>query len=116
MKPSVILLSIILFLFNQGDIASGQESKTRALTDAEKRMAQATNAFGFRLLHEVNRDEANRNVFVSPFSVATALGMALNGAEGMTEVEILATLGYAGTTTGEINVSNQDIISGQVQD
>jgi serpin B len=112
MKSSLtILLSTIVSLCSLGGIAAfAQKHETRRLTDAEKRMAEATNGFGFRLLHEVNRGEAGRNVFVSPLSVATALGMALNGADGSTEIAILATLGYAGTTRDEINVSNAGLM------
>ena len=112
MKSSLAILFLIIFFlpFGRDVVAHAQTEGVRPLTEAEKRQAQTTIGFGFRLLQEVNRTEEGRNVFVSPFSVATALGMALNGADGMTEVAILTTLGYAGIPTDEINATNAKLM------
>jgi serine protease inhibitor len=82
----------------------------RELTALEKRVAQASNTFGFDLFSEVCREEGAKNVFVSPFSVSMALGMTLNGAAGRTEADMRATLGFEGMSQDEINASYRGLL------
>jgi len=77
----------------------------------EKSLVQSDNAFGIGLFREIaGTEEKNRNVFVSPLSVAMALGMTLNGAAGQTEASIRNTLGLDGLTRQEINQSFQTLM------
>lgn len=59
-------------------------------------LARANNLFGFRLITELSSEDPRENVVVSPFSVATALQMTLNGAEGETRAEMEKTLQLTG--------------------
>ena len=112
MKSTIVMFLAmnICFLWCTNPCTSSVKQEPRTLTDQEKRLVQSCNQFGFRLLAKVNQTEVGRNVFVSPFSVSTALGMALNGADGMTESAMLVTLGYAGTTKDEINGANYGLM------
>jgi serine protease inhibitor len=57
----------------------------RELSVAERQLVDADNAFAFSLFREINAGEdSSGNVFVSPLSVAMALGMTYNGAGGAT--------------------------------
>ena len=57
----------------------------RDLSVVEEEVVARTNAFALDLLREVHAANPNRpNIFLSPFSASTALGMALNGAAGET--------------------------------
>lgn len=56
-------------------------------------LSEQTNAFAFNLLHEV--DQAGENLFFSPYSINTALGMAYTGARGNTASEMAKVMGYA---------------------
>ncbi len=82
----------------------------REMTALEKRVSEASNAFGFNLFAEVCREEGPKNVFVSPFSVSMALGMTLNGAAGGTEADMRATLGFGTMTQDEINASYRGLL------
>ena len=89
------------------------EELPRQLTVAEREVISASNDFSFRLLRQVlsGEDLGAGNVFISPFSVSMALGMALNGAAGETFDSMRATLGFGGLEQAEINASYRDLTS-----
>uniref|UniRef100_A0A023GN63 Putative tick serpins 9 n=1 Tax=Amblyomma triste TaxID=251400 RepID=A0A023GN63_AMBTT len=63
------------------------------LTDKEQRLIAANNEFAVRLL-KVLPSRPDENVFFSPYSLSTALGMAYVGAKGATQQELSTALGY----------------------
>jgi len=66
----------------------------------------ANAGFAFKLFAELLDREPDKNVFVSPTSVALALGMLLNGAAGETERQIAGVLGLTGMSLDEVNQAN----------
>jgi serine protease inhibitor len=68
------------------------DSVYRDLKPVEVRLVEADNRFGSGLFKEIISREKNSNVFVSPLSVALALGMAYNGAAGETKDAMQQTL------------------------
>jgi serine protease inhibitor len=70
-------------------------------------LAAANNAFAFKLLKQLNDENKAGNIFVSPYSAATALQMAANGAAGQTRTEILAALETAGLTGEALNEASR---------
>lgn len=83
----------------------------RQLTGTERAMIEASNAFGVRLLQEVNGAFADSNVFLSPLSASMALGMTMNGAEGTTFEEMRSALGFGTQSYAELNASYQSLIA-----
>jgi len=81
------------------------ETPVRELTQIEKQLVESNNAFGLTLFRETVRQEEQKNIFLSPLSVAMALGMAYNGASGSTEEAMRNTLEFGNLTTQEINES-----------
>jgi len=67
------------------------------------RLAAANNAFSFQLLKQLAAEQPGGTVFVSPYSAATALQMAANGAAGQTRAEMEQVLGTAGIPGAELN-------------
>ena len=55
-------------------------------------VSMANTTFGFNLFNAIWETEEDQNIFVSPFSVSTALTMTLNGASGKTEQAMTDTL------------------------
>jgi serine protease inhibitor len=82
----------------------------REFSPVEKALVQSSNAFGFRLFREVNREEGGKNLFLSPLSVSMALGMTLNGAAGGTETDMRRTLGFGDMNGDDINASYKNIL------
>ncbi len=73
------------------------------LTTMEKAIAASDNSFGFKLFAQINGNEQNKNVFISPFSVSMAFGMLLNGANGPTLDSLEQALGDTGMSLNDIN-------------
>ncbi|MBN4003271.1 serpin family protein [Nostoc sp. LPT] len=66
----------------------------------------SSNKFGFKLFSEVQKgNKGEKNVFISPSSVAIALAMTYNGASGTTQLAIAKTLELQGMNLQEINSS-----------
>ncbi len=77
---------------------------TPAATPADQaRLVAANNQFSFDLMQQVVSAQTNANVFLSPFSAATALQMVANGAVGLTKKELEGTLHTAGLKGSAIN-------------
>ncbi len=83
---------------------------SQAQGNMNSRLAAANNEFGFNLFHQLTRQDANKNVFCSPLSVATALAMAYNGAAGETQQTMARTLRFNGMSQAEINLASADLL------
>jgi serpin B len=83
----------------------------RDLTAAEQGLIAADNAFGLKLFREIHaQEERGTNLFVSPLSVAMALAMTYNGADGATQEAMQETLELQGLTMDEVNQSYRGLI------
>jgi len=85
----------------------------RALTAQEQQLIQADNRFAIKLLRETYSElrDTLPNLFVSPLSVAMALGMTYNGAATTTEDAMRSTLELDGMTVDQVNHANQSLIA-----
>ncbi len=87
------------------------EELPRALSEAERSVLRASNAFAFDLLREAHaREQRHPNVVLSPFSASMALAMTMNGAEGTTYDEMHSMLGFDGLTPEQANQSYRDLM------
>ena len=73
------------------------------------RLVDANNKFGFKLFSEIQKSQSNKNVFVSPISIAIALSMTYNGAGGETQEAMVKTLNFQGMSLEEINQANKEL-------
>ena len=83
----------------------------RPLSAAETKVVAGSNDFAFDLFRTGNVDQHKQNVFISPLSASMALGMAANGANGVTYDEMKATLRLTGSTREEVGTGYKDLIS-----
>jgi serine protease inhibitor len=85
----------------------------RELSPAEANLIAANNAFAFTLLREVTAQTADTmpNLFVSPLSIAMALGMTYNGAAGTTAAAMQQTLQLQAMTLSEVNEAYRGLIA-----
>lgn len=77
------------------------------------RLVTANNDFGFRLMSLLVEEDADKNVFISSFSVAIALAMTYNGAQGKTKEAMAETLGLKGLSLQQVNEANAGFMSMQ---
>lgn len=89
---------------------SSQDQPFRSLTTTEEEIASSAGHFGFDLLKEIGNVEKDKNIFISPFSVSMAFGMALNGANGETYNQIKNVLGLVGSNQEELNASYRSLL------
>lgn len=80
----------------------------RALSATEMTVSNSTNDFSFELFRSIQK-ETPENVFVSPFSVSMAFGMAMNGASEETQQSILNTIDYDAFSSMEVNQAYKDL-------
>ena len=106
-------LSGILFIYcligvglsgcQQEKVDPEETLKLRELSTMEQEVVASSNDFAFHLFAEVNRENPETNLFISPFSVSMALGMAMNGAADSTLRAIHRLVGPADLQPLEIN-------------
>ncbi|MBR8828978.1 MAG: serpin family protein [Gomphosphaeria aponina SAG 52.96 = DSM 107014] len=78
-----------------------------AQSKMNQNLITANTQFGFKLLQTLMQEEEQQNIFISPTSIAYALAMAYNGANGETQQEIATALGLQAMSLAEINSAFQ---------
>jgi serine protease inhibitor len=71
------------------------------------KLAAANNTFAFNLLKQLSTQQPRESVFVSPYSTATALQMAANGAAGRTKTEMQQVLETTGLSMASLNAASK---------
>ncbi|MGD2179114.1 MAG: serpin family protein [Anaerolineae bacterium] len=66
-------------------------------------IVSANTRFGFKLLAQLARENAGKNLFISPASISIALTMVYSGAGGRTQAALAGTLELEGMSLDEIN-------------
>lgn len=97
--------SVLNFACTKIDDAETEKKSTGPIllrAELQKRVTQ-DNEFALELLRKTIDNTAENNVFISPLSVSIALGMAWNGADGLTRTEMEAALKMTGMSADNIN-------------
>lgn len=106
--------TIVLALIGVAVLVLGLKAMNKTPADAAvvaadpqvQKIAAANTRFGFGMLEQLSHHDPGKNVFFSPFSVTSALTLALNGAGGATRQSIASTLGLPPMTNDQINHAN----------
>ena len=107
---SFILLACLSFACNLSDGPRPGPLDEMKLTIQSLELIESDNLFGLELFKTVLKNDESENIMISPLSVALALGMTYNGAEGTTEEAMRETLKLSGLTDEQINASYKSII------
>ena len=91
--------------------AAALTSLPRNLTDAERGVLSASNAFSFSLWKQINATKKDSNVFVSPLSASFSLGMALTGAANQTFDEMRSGLQLGSASLTDIDAGYKSLMS-----
>ncbi len=109
MKTIATFFTVLLMVgCSSGILTSCSEPELKVADDIplkvgmEKKVAQ-DNDFAFDLLRQTIAHNNDPNIFISPLSMSMALGMAWNGAAGVTKDEMAAALRMDGLSDQEIN-------------
>jgi serine protease inhibitor len=111
MKDKWMFFLIVVFMLSIfGCDTTEPTEPLRSLSSSEAELVESDNSFGIKLFREINGEESNTNVFISPLSISMALGMTYNGARESTEEAMRTTLGFGDLSTDEINKSYKSLI------
>ncbi|NDJ16731.1 serpin family protein [Myxacorys almedinensis] len=115
-RVGVILIAAIVALSALG--CSGAATSTPSPKSTVKqenvemvnpKLVAANTRFGFKLFSEILKKDTQKNVFVSPSSVAIALSMTYNGASGETQQAMANALQLQGLSLSELNQANANL-------
>ncbi len=114
-KPIPFLLFCALLFFTRCEKADiegpGPVEVINCDENAETCQVAASNTdFGFNLFQELHKESPDKNIFISPMSVATALSMTVNGAKGQTREDMMATLEQNGLSLDQVNDGFKDLL------
>jgi serine protease inhibitor len=88
----------------QSELPQSESPLQKKTVPPDTKLVDANNKFGFKLFSEIlNKESSEKNIFVSPLSVAIALTMTYNGASGSTQQAMAKALELQGMSLQEIN-------------
>lgn len=107
------LLTIVLsFFFTSCSDQTDCDCNTpelRPITAEEITIIEAANDFSFDIFARLNESDPDKNLFISPLSISTALSMTANAAVGETKEGIKSTLHQNDLTDNEINAAYKSL-------
>lgn len=74
--------------------------------EINSKLIASNTKFSFQLFSQITKNQATQNIFISPASIATALAMTYNGANGQTQQAIAETLELQGLSLQDLNIAN----------
>jgi len=118
---SIALLGLLVLSLTIGGCGQSSSNESAAIAEpspsaspvasvdpesVNPQLAMANTRFGFKLFSQIYRQQTDRNLFISPTSVAIALSMVYNGAAGETQQAMARTLELEGMSLAELNQGN----------
>ena len=79
------------------------QSQEKEKVPSLQKIVTSQTEFGFKLFKEIAKKDYGKNIFLSPYSIATALTIAYNGADGETKKAMAKTLEIQGMIVEDIN-------------
>jgi serine protease inhibitor len=76
---------------------------------SRKQLVDANTRFGFKLFQQLQQQQPDTNIFVSPSSVAIALSMTYSGANGATQKAMNDALQLNGMSVASLNKANEEL-------
>ncbi|HZJ57183.1 MAG TPA: serpin family protein [Clostridia bacterium] len=86
---------------------------TNLVYDSEKismDMIEGTTEFAFDIFRQLNREDMDGNIFISPLSISTVLSMTYQGAGGETQESMAGVLGYSDIDINILNESYKNLL------
>ena len=87
-------------------MAQTSSSVQAATPVVNTKLIAANTRLSFKLFSEILKQQPDQNIFISPASIAIALAMTYNGAQGQTQQAMAQTLELQGMSLEEVNQSN----------
>jgi serine protease inhibitor len=101
-------INLFLIFFLLSNCESTQLNPVNISVDGT--FVERTSVFAFDFIKTLDKEEGNKNYFVSPLGLHMALGMLLNGADKASKEELLKTLKLGGLEIDLINKNYLELI------
>ncbi len=106
----LLLVFISIYLIScESNANEPEDNNVRTLSKTEEQIVSSSSNFGFNLFKEISKTETGKNIIISPLSISTAFGMALNGAENLTFEQMRDVLGLINMSRTDINNSYKSL-------
>ncbi len=111
-KSLIVVVSIFTFFSCGEDVDCGCDlpPELRSITSGEEIIIESSNDFAFDIFSRINTNVPDKNLFISPLSISTALSMTANGAVGETKNGIKKTLHQEDINDQEINEAYKSLV------
>jgi len=108
---AIVLISFIALTF----FPAYKQKITYAISDeraasVDKALVSSNTEFAFKIFKELNKEDGDKNIFISPLSISMALAMTYNGAEGTTKDAITKTLEFGNMSLEKVNQEYLNLI------
>jgi len=107
MRNAVLAIIIVAVAL----LAAPNAASATAAGGLDGRIVAANNDFGFKLFGKLTSSAPTKNVFISPSSIAFALAMTLNGADGETKDAMARALSLSEMTLDEVNAASAGLMN-----
>lgn len=108
----ITIVSIVTFFSCREEVDCNCDfpPNLRPITAEEEMIIESVNDFAFDIFLKINAIEPNKNLFISPLSISTALSMTANGAVGETKNGIKKTLHQDNLSDQEMNEAYKSLV------
>ncbi len=110
MKKIMIIILTAVFIVNLAGCSQEVDNRKFDKDSIDSNVTGKNAEFAFDIFKELNKEDANNNIFISPLSISTALTMTYNGADGKTKEDMTEALKYAGIDITEINETYKNLL------
>ena len=113
MKKSIIMgitLILSVALVGCGLFPGGEAAHEYDADRVSLEFIEGNNEFAWNMIKELNEEDAEENIFLSPISISTALSMTYQGAREGTKEEMAEALGYMGMEDEVLQESYQEFL------
>ncbi|HOJ10846.1 MAG TPA: serpin family protein [Clostridiales bacterium] len=96
---------------NGNNRIGGSKQASYDLNKVDPSLTDGNELFAFDIFKELNTEDADKNIFISPLSISTALAMTYNGAGSTTKEAMGEALRYRGIELENLNTGYKNLLA-----
>lgn len=96
---------------NGNNRIGGSKQASYDLNKVDSSLTDGNEIFAFDIFKELNTEDADKNIFISPLSISTALAMTYNGAGSTTKEAMAEALRYRGIELENLNTGYKNLLA-----
>ncbi|MHB1420674.1 MAG: serpin family protein [Bacillota bacterium] len=105
-----LVMAIGLFAGCSSKLSPSDQNDTFDQDKISMDTVEANSRFAFDIFRQLDKEDEDQGIFISPLSISTALTMTYQGARTTTKEAMAKTLGYTGIDDGRLNESYKSLL------